>query len=418
MSRVVIVTCVFPPETNTGGENCCHLAQYMAEGGHTVSVVCPMPSRPKGVRYSTLEDRSRLVVRMEGKVEVVRLPTYASPESRLFPRFRESFGFGKAAGRYIAEHLRDSQAIYSMSWPLAGNYNVARMANRLNIPVIINIQDIYPESLASKLPRWVTFLVFPILTAWDRAIVQRAHGMVAISDNMREVYQKTRGIPRDRIVVVPTWHDEKLFLPPADRMQAEKRYHIAHERFTFMYLGNIGRVADVEGVVGAFLVANLPDAQLLIVGEGSCKEKCKSMVKLSGATNVFFLSDPDVANVPLLQSLADVCLLPVKRGAAFSSIPSKFVSYLFSGKPVLASVDGGSDTERAILSANCGWAVEPENSALLTEQMKRICRLSARELAAMGQNGLTYGLKHFSRSQFVPVLARSIESFAGISRPQ
>lgn len=416
MARFVIVTCVFPPETPIGGENCCHLAHYLAEAGHSVAVICPMPSRPKGVKYATLEDRSKLVVRMEGKVEVVRLPTYASPESRLLNRFREGFVVGKAAGRYIAAHYRDSQAIYSMCWPLAGNYNVARMANRLNIPFIVNIQDIYPESLSAKLPSWFTPFVFPALTAWDRAIVRRAHGMVVISENMREVYERTRAVPRDRIAVFPTWLDEQRFQPLPDRAQAARKYRVAQDRFTFMYLGNIGRVADVEGVVEAFLTANLAKAQLLVVGEGACKAACENRVKRSGAANVVFLSDPDAANVPLLQSLADVCLLPVKRGAAFSSIPSKFVSYLFSGKPVLASVDAGCDTDKAIQAANCGWVCEPENAPILAGHMKRVSEISPRDLAMLGQNGLTYGLKNFSRSHFVPILAQTIVAFSRLSR--
>ena len=132
--------------------------------------------------------------------------------------------------------------------------------------------------------------------------------------------------------------------------------------------------------------------------------------------NIQFLADPEMANVPLLQSLADVCLLPVKRGAASSSIPSKLSAYMLSGKPVLASVDANSDSARLIRTADCGWVVEPEDRTALAQTMRELCSQATGTLAATGARGRGYALEHLSKKQGVKKLAAIILEAVGRKR--
>jgi hypothetical protein len=67
--------------------------------------------------------------------------------------------------------------------------------------------------------------------------------------------------------------------------------------------------------------------------------------------------------------------LPIKKGAAGNSIPSKLPACMFSGKPIIACVDEGSDTANAVISSGCGWALLPENLELLIEIMKRALQI-------------------------------------------
>jgi glycosyltransferase involved in cell wall biosynthesis len=143
----------------------------------------------------------------------------------------------------------------------------------------------------------------------------------------------------------------------------------------------------------------------VIAGDGSSKAACVELAKRMGIDNVRFVSDPDAGNVPLLQSLGQVCLLPMRKGAGLSSIPSKLMAYLLSAKPVLAPVDAGSDTARCLQEAQCGWIEEPENARDLAAKMTEVAALPAAVLEAMGQRGSAYGLAHFSKTAGVRQLA-------------
>jgi len=172
---------------------------------------------------------------------------------------------------------------------------------------------------------------------------------------------------------------------------------VPEDRFTFLYLGNIGPVAGVEELILAFGVAAVEGAQLVIVGDGSRKGACMELAAKMNLAEVRFVSDPEARNVARLQSMADVCLLPQRKGAGQSSIPSKLSAYLFSAKPIIGVLDRGSDTAACICAAGCGWVEEPGEVDELSKRMRQVIETPTQDLRQMGENGRMYGLEHFSR---------------------
>jgi colanic acid biosynthesis glycosyl transferase WcaI len=76
----------------------------------------------------------------------------------------------------------------------------------------------------------------------------------------------------------------------------------------------------------------------------------------------------------------------LKKGIGTRSLPSKTFSILASARPVIASVDEGSETWKLIQRANAGLCVEPENPTALANAIQTL--LADRELREqMGRNG-------------------------------
>ena len=101
-------------------------------------------------------------------------------------------------------------------------------------------------------------------------------------------------------------------------------------------------------------------------------------------------------------------LLPIKKGAASSSIPSKLPAYMFSAKPIIGCMDAESDTADAINQADCGWVIEPENPQLLADKLKAVAALDSTQLKEYGERALKYGLEHFSKSENLKKLTNII----------
>ncbi len=106
--------------------------------------------------------------------------------------------------------------------------------------------------------------------------------------------------------------------------------------------------------------------------------------------------------------------LPVKKGFAMSSIPSKLPAYMFSAKPVLASVDAESDTARCIKDSNAGWVCEPENIEQISNLMQKIVGLNKEEFNTMGTSGREYAVKEFSRTENLKILANACKAIINI----
>jgi colanic acid biosynthesis glycosyl transferase WcaI len=67
---------------------------------------------------------------------------------------------------------------------------------------------------------------------------------------------------------------------------------------------------------------------------------------------------------------ADVHVVPLKRGLAWSSVPSKLYSILAAGRPIVASVDPGTEVARTLERAGAGVAVPPDDAEAFTAAIR------------------------------------------------
>jgi glycosyltransferase involved in cell wall biosynthesis len=408
IKNIAIITAIYPPEPQISARMSLDLSNYFTSLNHNVFVLCPQPSRMLlNDSYKNLLSINSIINNEDG-VNVVRLPSFAAPRSKLLARMWESFSFGRHVTKYIACMQKQPDVLYVNSWPLFSQLLIARYARKHSISFVLQIMDIYPESLTNRLPSIFRFLIDTPLRKIDAWIARSATKVIVISENMRTTYVGNRRISIDSVLSIPTWQDEVIFENFIPRTVGCSKYNIPVKPFTFLFLGNIGPVAGVEFLIRAFAEAEITDAQLLIVGDGSAKLDCVKLAEQLNMSSIYFISDPVAANVPMLQSMAHVCMLPVKRHAGMSSIPSKLPSYLFSAKPVIATVDIGSDTAHFIRQAECGWVGEPEDRIWLATKMKEVSELPREQLERLGQSGKNFGLLHFSKSSGVARLANEI----------
>lgn len=392
---VLIVSAVFPPEPVVSGRLSMDLYRCLKERGFDARVLHPYPTRPYGFKP---DKRS---IGTLGEDEIIT-DSYVCPQSSLFGRIRESWSFGLACKLYIHEHHSELQCIYANSWPMFSQKAIVKSAKKYGIPCIIHVQDVYPESLSNKMTGLKKNMVQSLILPMDKYILQNCTKVVAISEKMRYYLAATRGVSQDKISVVINWQNEKEF---TDYQQLNHAEEAAHP-FTFMYMGNIGPVAGVDLLIDAFMQNKIEKARLVIAGSGSVKEQM--MKKAEGNSSIEFWEVPN-GKVPEIQSKADVMMLPIKRGAASSSIPSKLPAYMFSAKPIIGCVDEDSDTANAINEADCGWVIEPENVEKLADTMKMVAGLKKTALEDKAKKAQEYGLAHFSKKENLNRLVKVIE---------
>jgi glycosyltransferase involved in cell wall biosynthesis len=407
--RTLILSCAYPPEPVVSAQMGRDLALSLAAQGHTVKVVCPSPSRPIGTSYVELKAFTTPLVRMEDGVEVVRVPSFTSPESRLLSRMWESVSFGMHVCRYMKSLQDAPDVVYVNAWPLFAQSVITRFCARRSIPLVLQVMDVYPESLVRKLPPALRWIVERPLLWLDRRIARRANHVVVISGSMLREYAQTRNLPEDKISLIHTWCNSEPYMNMPAREVCHDRYKMDPAKFSFVFLGNIGPVAGVQLLIHAFHSANLPNSQLLIAGDGSAKADCIGLKERLGATGIHFISDPDVHHSPDLLGMANVCLLPMQKGSGSSSIPSKLMAYMLSGRPVIAAVGLESDTGQCIREADSGWVGAAEDMQWLGDKMREVEAMDQVKLVAMGEKGRAYAMRHFSKARGVQRLSSEIE---------
>lgn len=395
MKNTLLISAVFPPEPVVSAMLSHDIANALLER-NKVTVISPKPSRPFGFDFSQES--------LQFKFKHVYLDSFICASSSILGRFKESYSFGRHAYKYIVKNQNDINIIYANTWPLIGQYFAIRAAMKFNIPIIIHVQDIYPESLTSKIPflgNIINIFLLPI----DKYVLRKSTKIIAISKKMKKYLSHSRKVQSSKISVVENWQDENLFL----KYNSTQANNVTNKSpFTFMYLGNIGPVAGITLLIDSFAKAKLENSRLIIAGSGSMKENLIKYAKDYDKCCIEFWSVAD-GKVPEIQSKANILILPIKKGSASNSIPSKLPAYMFSKKPVIASVDYDSDTAEAVRNSGCGWVITPESVNELSNLMQKVVSEEQNELKVKGNNGFNYAKKHYSKVTNLSILKSIIE---------
>jgi len=392
---ILVISAVFSPEPVVSAQIAHNLAQYLS-AEVSIAVICPKPTRPYGATYTVQRPKDTLF-------EVKTVRSYVHPGPSFIGRMLESISFGRATRKVIRERHSEISVVYANTWPLFAQFAVTRTCKKFNIPLVLHVQDIYPETLTDRLGL-IGPVVRALLMPLDKYVMSNTTSIVAIGNKMAAYLSTSRGIEKNKIRVVYNWQDESQFKEP-------EYFQKTGPGFTFMYLGSLSPSANIEAVIEAFGDAGLSDSTLVIAGSGNSKQSCINASSVYPNANIRFVDAP-YDKVPELLASADVLILPLKKGVGKYSIPSKLAGYMLSSKPVLAFIDTESDAADIIKDAECGWIVPSGNIQSLTLKMQEIHSLPETFLAVPGQSGRAYALKHLSKSVNLEKLADLIKNNA------
>ena len=396
---ILLISSVFPPEPVVSAILADDLAVALSEKFKVV-VITPKPSRPMGFPFNNGFYYKR-------KFEHIVLDSFVYPKSNITGRLFESYSFGKNACKYIRKNWPDIRCIYLNSWPLIAQYLIVKASKKYSIPLVLHIQDIYPESLLDKLLLFKK-LIFRLLLPIDKNIQKNSFKVITISPKMKNLLLKTRDLEEHKVDVVYNWQNEEMFKAYKSSERKEPRT----SRFTFMFLGNLNRTAAIDVLISAFKINGIENSRLVIAGTGSERDMLINLAGNKQGINIEFWDAP-IIRVPEIQDYADVLLLTLKKDAAQFALPSKLGSYMFSAKPIIACVDEDSDTANVIKQANCGWVVPPENIVELASKMKTVVSYSKDALQGYGRNGYKYAMENFSKKENLKKIVTIITCLIG-----
>lgn len=219
----------------------------------------------------------------------------------------------------------------------------------LKRPLLYNEQDIFPENayfagvLSENSP------VYRVAHALQKYAYKNATGLSTISNDMKATIVTRYGIPKDKVQVIYNWGHEELKVHSEDENVFLKKYPKKPGEFRVVYAGNLGKMQNVELVLEvAALMKDEPDVSFYIVGSGVNEEQLKAFAKEKNLSNVTFVGMQPSEEVADLYSVADVNVIPLKKGLIYAALPSKTADCLIAGKPIITCLDKESDFVKLI----------------------------------------------------------------------
>jgi colanic acid biosynthesis glycosyl transferase WcaI len=227
------------------------------------------------------------------------------------------------------------------------------------------------------------------VASWlERATYQASDAVTVLSDDLRDnvavkIAGRTGGDPA-KIRVIPNFVDTE-WIQPRDRENDYRREQGLEGKTVVMYAGNVGFSQSLDLVLAAATsFVDDPSVVFVINGGGSARPALEQQA--AGLANVRFVDMQPKSRLPELLAAADVHVVPLKRGLARSSVPSKMYSILAAGRPIVASVDPGTEVARTVEEAGAGLSVVPDDAEAFAKAVRRLVEAPA-EAAEMGAAG-------------------------------
>lgn len=270
-------------------------------------------------------------------------------------------------------------------------------------PVILWVQDLWPESLAAT-GHVRSPLVLRLVKACVRWIYRHVD-LILVQSRAFEAPVSALA-PGREIVYYPN-SVEEVFLRSA--VTADSGQLLPLPGFSVLFAGNVGTAQAMETIVGAAeRLRDYPDIRIVVVGDGSRREWLRQQAESCRLGNLHLPGRFPVEAMPGMMSRASVLLVTLSDQVIFSlTVPAKIQAYMAVGRPIIACLNG--EGARLIAEADAGLAVAAEDAQGLATAVLRLYQMSEEQRNRLGENGRRYFRDHFDHDKLVNELIRHLE---------
>jgi colanic acid biosynthesis glycosyl transferase WcaI len=400
--RLLVVTQYFWPENFRIND----LVVELVRRGHQVTVLTGLPNYPEGRVFREFRDNPARFSHHEG-AKVVRVPLVPRGQGGL-SLMLNYLTFAVSASVMGLWKLRGCQfdVIFTCQLsPVTVGLPAAVIRRVKSAPVAFWVLDLWPDTLQA-----LGVVRSPVLLKAVGKLVafiyKRCDLILAQSKSFIPQIQKYVG-SHQKIVYFPSWA-EQVFkvndVVPAEEVPSKSG------SFNVMFAGNIGDAQDFPAILNAAeSLKSHAHIRWLIVGDGRMASWVAEEISRRGLQDcVVMLGRHPVEKMPSFFKQADALLVSLKNEPIFSlTIPGKLQSYLASGIPILAMLDGeGADI---VESSNAGLTCAAGDHVGLAAATLQLSKMTCKQREEMGKNGLSVSASKFDRDMLMNQLERWLE---------
>lgn len=300
----------------------------------------------------------------EKNLHILNIP-WREPEKKNFvKRYIDAVKYYLISAKELKK-IRDIDVIFLQSNNVA--FFPVKIANILNIPIVYNVQDIFPMDalVVGKLKKNHPAY---IMARWlQRLAYKKANRVITISDDMAKTI---RGEGREDVDVIYNWsYQNEAFDIKDEHNHFLKRYQIKREDgFRVVYAGNIGQMIDIEMFVKiSIYLKKYNDIKIYIIGEGSNLRFLEERIKKEGINNILIFPPQPMEYARDNYCMADININPIPRGVIYTCMPSKLNTCMLSEKPTIVAMEKKSNMAQKLASVDKWFIVESGDAKAMAD---------------------------------------------------
>ncbi len=373
------------------------LSELLSRRGHRVFALDYEDHwRPNGHgRLGDLGTRSYDVARAypDARVTLVRPGFVKVPAvsrcSAFYTHYRE-------LDRLLSKEKIDVIVLYSV--PTNG-LQTLWLAKRHGIPVVFRSVDILHQLVPHALLR-------PPTSFLEDQVYRRVDLVLALTPYLAK-YVVRKGARPERVKLLPPGVDTVRFCPRPPDAGLRRKLGLGENDAVVLFLGTLFDFSGLDLFLREFpgLLAQVPEARLLIVGDGPQRPALEAEIDRLGLRGkVTITGFQPFETMPDYINLATVCVNAFRlNGATRDIIPSKVVQYLACGKALVATPLPGMVS--VLPGEECGVAYR-QSAEELTAEIASLLRQPERRRHLEDD-----GLRYVRQTHGYDTITRQLESY-------
>lgn len=394
--KILIVTQCFYPDIYAVND----IVKQLVERGHEVTVLTGLPDYttskiPK--EYKWFRNRKQIY----HGAKVYRVSTIARHHGAIF-RCLNYMSF--AISGWIFASLKtwdDFDVIYVWEVsPVTMAIPAIRLKNRYNKPLFLYCMDLWPESIKA-MGFQEGSLFYTLVHTLSKWIYNQCDHIAVSSTPFFDYLNHVIEYPKEKMSYLPQYASEELLQENFEKTPTDHT--------DFLFIGNIGKVQDVEKIIEAS--AKIPqelDYTIHLVGGGTNLESCKKLANdLQQMNRIKFYGPVPANQTTAFYRMADACLLTLNGDNLIGhTLPGKVQTYMAAGKTILGAINGAG--QEVIKESGCGLCVNAGDAEGLASIMVYFAQ-NKKKFVCCGEKAREYFVKEFIPEKHFEKLAKILK---------
>jgi colanic acid biosynthesis glycosyl transferase WcaI len=369
--RILIHGLNFAPELVGVGKYTGEMAEWLAQRGHQVRVVCAPPFNPECKvwnGYSGWKYAREHFEHGSGDLTVFRCPLFVPRRPSAKTRLLHLASFALSSLPLMLGQIRWRPDVVIAIEPTLFCLPAAGCCARWTGAVSwLHIQD-FEVDAAFELGLMGSPRLRRIIEGMERKSMSRLNRVSTISQRMLEKLAQ-KGVDPAHRVMFENWVDTSQIYPLPGPSPMRSELGISDQSIVAMYSGSMGNKQGLDILLDAARrLASHQQLQFVFCGDGPARPRLAAAAAEMG--NIHWLPLQPLSRLNDLLNLADIHLLPQLADAADLVMPSKLTGILASGRPVLTTAHPGTQLASAVQGR--GLVVPPEDAIEFTLAIERL----------------------------------------------
>lgn len=377
------------------------LVRKFASEGHQVFVILPI-----GQKEPILREVSGNVHQLG--VPFTRITKAPLPE-RVWSMLRISSVFERAIKRHWS-NINFDLILYATP-PITFNRLISKLKTKHQATTFLMLKDIFPQNavdlgmLSKKSYAYKCFL-------------KQEHDLYELSDkigcmsqaNIKYLEANSKVDVSPKTLICPNAIELKR--NPLNREEKEtirEEFELPKDRTLVVYGGNLGKPQGVY-FLKQVLITQAQNAKLhfVICGTGTEAKELESFITQSNFTNVSFWNGLPRKEYDRLEACADIALVFLDKCFSIPNYPSRILSYMEHGLPILFSVDSATDVGVDAMTNGYGLNTSHGDLKEFSDALEKLVQNGELRMT-MGTKGRAYLEKHFTVDKAYKAIIESID---------